>query len=79
MKSMPRSSSKNAIGTTSATALNNSTKYNAASNSNQKFRSPNGGFASGDKRMSDATKKVGAAGTKFSAGKASAGSSNNEP
>ena len=76
---MPRSGSKSNVGTTSASALNNSTKYNAAANSNQKFRSPNGAFTSGDKRMSDATKKVGAAGAKFSAGKASAGSSNNEP
>ena len=59
--------------------MNNSTKYNAATNSNQKFRSPNGAFASGDKRMSDATKKIGVAGAKVSASKASAGSSNNEP
>ena len=72
------SSSKNTPGTTSV--LNTSTKYNAATNSNQKFRSPNGVAASGDKRMSDATKKVGVAGAKFSASKGSPGdSSNNDP
>ena len=81
-KSMLRSSSKNNVGTTSSTSLNNGTKYNGAVNSNQKSRSPNGAFTSGDKRMSDATKKHvadGVARAKLSATKASPGSSNNEP
>ena len=81
-RSMPRQNnlSANKNTSTSGTALNNGTKFNAASYSNQKLRSPQNGVAtSGDKRMSDATKKVGIAGAKFSASKGSPGSSNNDP